>query len=83
MSKRKAAQGRAPAPNAAASDQAPPDDQVIASSNFSLHELFQQQAAEMLSRADLSEEQKQEILVAMACPCCGAGAMSYAVKLKR
>jgi hypothetical protein len=36
----------------------------------------------MLDRADLSEEAKQEILVAMACPCCGAGAMSYTVKLK-
>ena len=37
----------------------------------------------MLDRADIDEEQKQSILVAMACPCCGAGGMSFSVKLKR
>lgn len=58
------------------------DAHAFAISNLSLHELFQQQAMAMLDRADLSEEAKQEILVAMACPCCGAGAMSYTVKLK-
>jgi len=36
----------------------------------------------MLESADLDEEQKQSILVAMACPCCGAGGMSFSVKLK-
>ncbi|MPZ55575.1 MAG: hypothetical protein GEU91_03575 [Rhizobiales bacterium] len=61
----------------------PPDEQVFAYGNLSLHDLFQQQAMAMLDRADVSEEAKQEILVAMACPCCGAGAMSYTVKLKR
>jgi hypothetical protein len=60
-----------------------PDEQVISGSSLSLHDLFQQQAMAMLDRSDLSEEAKQEILVAMACPCCGAGAMSYTVKLKR
>jgi hypothetical protein len=69
------APARAPDPSA--------DAQAFAVSNLSLHELFQQQAMAMLDRADLSEEAKQEILVAMACPCCGAGAMSYTVKLKR
>src|SRR5215470_1856379 len=44
------------------------EDQLI-SSSLSLHELFQQQ--------------KQHILVAMSCPCCGAGTMSYTAKLKR
>jgi hypothetical protein len=58
-----------------------PDDQIMAS-NLTLHELFQQQAAAMLDRADLSEEQKQTILIGMSCPCCGAGGMSYTVKLK-
>ena len=61
----------------------PGDEQVVFGSALSLHDLFQQQARAMLDRADLSEEAKQEILVAMACPCCGAGAMSYTVKLKR
>jgi hypothetical protein len=52
-------------------------------SNLSLHDLFAQQAREMMERADLDEEQKQSILIAMSCPCCGAGGMSYTVKLKR
>src|SRR5262249_15321128 len=50
---------------------------------LSLHQLFEQQTRRMLDRTDLSEEQKQNLLVAMSCPCCGAGAMSYTVKLKR
>ena len=58
------------------------DDQ-ISFSNLSLHDLFEQQARTMLESADLDEEQKQSILVAMACPCCGAGGMSFSVKLKR
>ena len=49
----------------------------------SLHQLFEQQTRRMLDRADLDEEQKQNLLVAMSCPCCGAGAMSYTIKLKR
>ena len=59
-----------------------PDDRVIAS-NLTLHELFQKQAATMLDRADLDDEQKQSILIAMSCPCCGAGGMSFTAKLKR
>jgi hypothetical protein len=59
-----------------------PDDRVIAS-NLTLHELFQQQTTAMLERADLDDEQKQSILVAMSCPCCGAGGMSFTAKLKR
>jgi hypothetical protein len=58
-------------------------DEQISYSGLSLHELFEQQTREMLDRSDLDEEQKQNILVAMSCPCCGAGAMSYTVKLKR
>jgi hypothetical protein len=58
------------------------DDQVTVT-NFSLHDLFQQQTREMLDRTDLDEEQKQSILVAMSCPCCGAGGMSFTAKLKR
>jgi hypothetical protein len=37
----------------------------------------------MLDRTDLSEEQKQNVLVAMACPCCGAGGVSFTAKMKR
>jgi hypothetical protein len=60
----------------------PPDDQILAS-NLTLHEMFQKQTAVMLERADLTEEQKQSILIAMSCPCCGAGGFSFTAKLKR
>ena len=79
------AKTRKPAKKAPASESIAalaPDDQVIAS-NLSLHELFQQQAAVMLDRADLSEEQKQSILIGLSCPCCGAGGFSFTAKLKR
>ena len=68
-------------PAEAASDPAPEDQ--ISYSALSLHQLFEQQARQMLDRTDLDEEQKQNVLVAMSCPCCGAGAMSFTVKLKR
>ena len=58
------------------------DDQILAS-NQTLHELFAKQTAAMLERADLSDEQKQSILIAMSCPCCGAGGFSFTAKLKR
>jgi hypothetical protein len=84
MSKRKRSARRTRDPDAASgTSDSSADDQAFAVSNLPLHDLFQQQAMAMLDRADLSEEAKQEILVAMACPCCGAGAMSYTVKLKR
>ena len=54
-----------------------------ATSDQSLHDLFQQQTMDMLDRSDLSEEQKQSILVAMNCPCCGGSGLSFTMKLKR
>jgi hypothetical protein len=59
-----------------------PDDQIIAS-NLTLHQLFAQQTGAMLERADLTEEQKQSLLIGMSCPCCGAGGFSFTAKLKR
>jgi hypothetical protein len=61
---------------------AAPDDR-ISESALSLHQLLEQQTRGLLDRSDLDEEQKQNILIAMSCPCCGAGAMSYTAKLKR
>ena len=58
-------------------------EDAIQYGSLSLHDLFAQQAREMIERADLDEEQKQSLLIAMNCPCCGAGGMSYTVKLKR
>ncbi len=71
----------APTGDRATEDQTTEDQ--ISYSALSLHDLFEQQTRQMLDRADLDEEQKQNILIAMNCPCCGAGAMSYTVKLKR
>jgi hypothetical protein len=73
-----------PPPDAFANSSAPPrgDDQV-SPSRASLHELFAQQTRAMLDRTDLDEEQKQSILVAMSCPCCGAGGLSFTAKIKR
>jgi hypothetical protein len=54
-----------------------------ATDDASLHDLFQQQTRAMLDRSDLDEEQKQSILVAMNCPCCGGSGLSFTMKLKR
>jgi hypothetical protein len=62
-------------------DSAPAAD--VSYGALSLHQLFEQQTRQMLDRTDLDEEQKQNILVALSCPCCGAGGMSYTAKLKR
>jgi hypothetical protein len=63
-------------------DELPPAESIV-QIDLPLHQLFEQQTRQMLDRTDLDEEQKQSILIAMSCPCCGAGAMSYTVKLKR
>ena len=56
---------------------------LIGFGDFSLHDLFEQQARQLLDRADIDEEQKQSIMLAMSCPCCGAGGPSFTVKLKK
>ncbi len=48
----------------------------------SMHEAMRRQIAEMLANSDLTEEQRQEILVAMQCPCCGSSGVSLTIKLK-
>jgi hypothetical protein len=58
------------------------EEQIVAS-NLSLHDLFQQQTMAMLARTDLDEEAKQNVLLAMSCPCCGGSAMSFTAKLVR
>jgi hypothetical protein len=58
------------------------DDQIF-TSNVPLHDLFQKQVREVLDQSDLDEDAKQTILVAMNCPCCGAGAMNYTAKVNR
>lgn len=74
-------QGLEAAVSSARSDYLAPDERIVAS-DLTLHQLFQQQTSAMLDRADLSEEQKQSILIGMSCPCCGAGGFSFTAKLK-
>jgi hypothetical protein len=59
-----------------------PDDQIFTSS-VPVHDLFQKQVRDVLDQSDLDEDAKQAILVAMNCPCCGAGAMNYTAKINR
>jgi hypothetical protein len=58
-------------------------DEPILYSDKPLHQAFEEQIREMLDRADLTEEQKQQILIALQCPCCGSGGLSLTVKLKK
>ncbi len=59
------------------------DDQIqIFATDQAMHEAMQRQISEMLAKSDLSEQQKQEILIAMQCPCCGASGVSLSIKLK-
>jgi Spy/CpxP family protein refolding chaperone len=63
-------------------DQQPPTDDGLTFSDQPFHAAFETQIREMLDQADLTEEQKQQILVAMQCACCGAGGLSLSIKLK-
>jgi len=47
-----------------------------------VHDLIRKEIAALIDSADLSEEEKQQILVAMQCPCCGAGGLSLSIKLR-
>jgi hypothetical protein len=82
-SDRKRSRTRRPSDAPEAAEPIAPPVSEIEGSNLSLHELFEQQAAEMLERADLDEEQRQSVLLAMSCPCCGGGGPSFSFKLKR
>jgi len=65
-------------------DPAPTTDRdQVQYSGLSLHALLAKQTRDMLDGRDLVDEQKQSILVAMSCPCCGAGGPSFSIKLKR
>ena len=64
-------------------------DETIASmmvaadmSNAAMHDLFNQHVRTVMEDAGLTEEEKQTVLVAMACPCCGSGTASFTYKLR-
>jgi hypothetical protein len=82
LEKRKRAARKTAAKSARRRKSPASEDAAIAYGGISLHDLFQQQVRSMLDRTDLDEEQKQGVLIAASCPCCGAGGFSFTVKLK-
>jgi hypothetical protein len=85
MTRRKQA-ARSATTHAAGTDNRAPaaaTESQIFSGGLSLHDLFQQQVRQTLDQSDLDEDAKQAILVAMSCPCCGAGGMNYTAKIRR
>ena len=60
----------------------PPIDERISFGNEAAHLTFQRQIADLLDQADVSDEERQQILIAMNCPCCGAGGLSLSIKIK-
>ena len=49
---------------------------------MSAHLAFQREIADLLADADITEEQRQQFLIAASCPCCGAGGLSLSLSLK-
>jgi len=47
----------------------------------SIHTNFLQQVQDLIAEADLSEEDRQKILINMSCPCCGGSGASFTIKL--
>jgi hypothetical protein len=59
------------------------DGQIqVFTNDESMHDVMRKQVAEMLENSDLTEEEKQQILVSMSCPCCGSGGVSLSIKLR-
>jgi hypothetical protein len=85
MARRKPKTGAEPASEETAGGFTPPPTQEsqIFSGGPSLHDMFQQQVRHTLDQSDLDEDAKQAILVALSCPCCGAGGMNYTAKITR
>jgi len=65
-----------------ADDPAKIESSASADAAKSAHDLIQREIAALIESSDLSEEEKQQILVGMQCPCCGAGGLSLSIKLK-
>jgi hypothetical protein len=58
-------------------------EQQIFFGDVPMHNLFQKQVQQVMDEADLDEETRQALLVAINCPCCGAGGMNYTAPLDR
>ena len=60
-----------------------PEQQIFFGGDMPLHELFQKQVQQVMEQVDLDEDSRQALLVALNCPCCGAGGMNYTAKINR
>jgi len=49
--------------------------------DISMHEAIRQQILKVLQDSDMTASQKQQILVALSCPCCGGSGMSLSIPL--
>ena len=49
--------------------------------DLTMHEAIRQQVLQVLEDSDMTETQKQQILVALSCPCCGGTGMSLSIPL--
>ena len=58
-------------------------EQQIFFGDMPMHELFQKQAQQVMEQVDLDEDSRQALLVALSCPCCGAGGMNYTAPVNR
>ena len=70
-----------PPPSARALDAARAGAPTQAAAGESAHEAMTRQVREIIADAAITEEERQQILVALACPCCGAGGLSLSAKL--
>lgn len=55
---------------------------AVTGGDLTLHEAMQRQVLAILEDSELTEEQKQQILIAMSCPCCGGNGISITISLK-
>ncbi len=49
--------------------------------DMTMHRAIRAQVLEVLEKSDMTEEQKQQILVSLSCPCCGGGGVSLTIPL--
>ena len=70
-----------PPPSARTIDAARASRPQHPASDESAHDSVTRQVRAILADADLAEDEKQQILIALACPCCGAGGLSLSMKL--
>ena len=47
--------------------------------DMTMHQAMRAQVLEVLEKSDMTEEQKQQILVSLSCPCCGGSGMSLTI----